>query len=272
MTQVPGGRSIYQGRLRRAEKLAASLPFAAEVLEFYRHLVSWQGGVYSELARVNSTGARDLAARLTPDLTQILPHYRALLSISERHGPSNLARGARQIAALPSDSWIALLEAYWTTGGLFDQLIGAFPQFFARAAIQPYAEFAASVAPPPQVLTLNKCPRCQGRPLLGVLRPEGDGGKRFLLCSFCLEEWEFRRILCPTCGEEDEQKLPVYVAEQLPHMRVEACDSCKHYLRTVDLTKDGHAVPVVDDLGATPLTLWASEHGYSRLQGNLLGT
>jgi formate dehydrogenase maturation protein FdhE len=31
-------------------------------------------------------------------------------------------------------------------------------------------------------------------------------------------------------------------------------------------------VPVVDDLGAIPLTLWAHEHGYSRLQPNLLGS
>ena len=107
---------------------------------------------------------------------------------------------------------------------------------------------------------------------LGVLLPEGDGAKRFLLCSFCSQEWEFRRILCPTCGEEAEDKLPVYVAEQLPHVRVEACETCKFYLRTVDLTKDGHAVPLVDDLAAIPLSLWASEHAYSRLQPNLLGT
>ena len=113
-----------------------------------------------------------------------------------------------------------------------------------------------------------------------MLRPEGDGGKRFLLCSFCSQEWEFRRIFCPTCGEEAESKLPVYVAEQphrqplggLPHIRVEACDTCKFFLRTVDLTKDGHAIPLVDDLAAIPLTLWAHEHGYSRLQPNLLGT
>ncbi len=73
-----------------------------------------------------------------------------------------------------------------------------------------------------------------------------------MVCSFCLQEWEFRRILCPTRGEEAESKLPVYVAEQFPHIRVEACDTCKFYLRTIDLTKDGHAIPLVDDLAAIP--------------------
>ena len=274
MTASPRSLSPYQARLRRAETLAAQSPFAAEVLKFYRQIASCQADLYSELARTSSESASavDISSRGTPDLTQVLPHYRGFLSVAEKHGPSNLAAAATQIAILSADSWIALLESWWQTAGLSDQQIGAFPQFFARVALQPLAEFAAAASAPPQILPRNTCPRCGSRPLLGVLRPEGDGGKRFLLCSFCSQEWEFRRILCPTCGEETEQKLPVYIAEQSPHMRVEACDTCKFYLRSVDLTKDGHAVPIVDDLAALPLTLWAAEHGYSRLQPNLLGT
>jgi FdhE protein len=126
--------------------------------------------------------------------------------------------------------------------------------------------------PPVLPMTVCRCPRCNALPLLGVLRPEGEGGKRFLQCSFCSQEWEFRRILCAYCGEEKEQQLPVYVAELFPHIRVECCETCKHYLRTIDLTKDGHAVPIVDDLAAIPLTLWAEENGYKRIQGNLLRT
>lgn len=165
------------------------------------------------------------------------------------------------------------MEAYWNHAGKYDQQVGALAQFLPRAFLQSYAEFRAARTPrPPVVMTMRLCPLCGSRPLMGVLRVEGDSGKRFLLCSFCSQEWEFRRIHCPTCGEEAEGKLPVYVAEQLPHIRVEACDTCKFYLRTVDLTKDGHAIPLVDDLAAIPLTLWAHEHGYSRLQPNLLGT
>jgi formate dehydrogenase maturation protein FdhE len=52
---------------------------------------------------------------------------------------------------------------------------------------------------------------------------------------------------------------------------VEACDSCHSYLKTVDLTKDGHAVPVVDELATIPLDLWAADHGYQKLRTNLLG-
>lgn len=42
-------------------------------------------------------------------------------------------------------------------------------------------------------------------------------------------------------------------------------------LGTVDLTKNDQAIPLVDDLGAIPLSLRADEHGYCRLQANLLG-
>jgi FdhE protein len=207
------------------------------------------------------------------DLTVLLPHFRGFLSTIKEHAPAALRNSAHQMSLLPSDSWVANLEAYWEQAGKYDQQVGAFAQFFARAFLQPYAEFrAAQMLKPPVVMTMRVCPLCGARPLMGVLRVEGDSGKRFLLCSFCSQEWEFRRILCPTCGEEAEGKLPVYVAEQLPHIRVETSDSCKFYLQTVDLTKDGYAIPLVDDLAAIPLTLWAHEHGYSRLQPNLLGT
>ena len=146
-------------------------------------------------------------------------------------------------------------------------------EFSARAFLLPYAEFLVSgLLPPVLPMTVCRCPRCNSLPLLGVLRPEGDGGKRYLQCSFCSQEWEFRRILCAHCGEAEEGKLPVYIAEQFPHVRVECCETCKHFLRTIDLTKDGHAVPLADDLAAIPLTLWAAENGYKRIQTNLLGS
>ena len=66
-------------------------------------------------------------------------------------------------------------------------------------------------------------------------------------------------------------KLPVFVAEELGHVRVEACDTCRHYIKTIDMTKNGKAVPVVDELAAVPLSLWAEEHGYAKLHPNLMG-
>lgn len=276
MTPAQTGQAEYDARIRRANRLSSLNSAATEFLEFYKHLASFQ-----KLLRANIAGAfqvkpggfslSDLRGEL--DFTVLLPHFRGYLSVIEKHAPPALAESARQLALLPSDSWIAGLETYWQNAGICDQQVDAFAQFLPRAFLQPYAEFRATlVARAPQVTTPRLCPLCGSHPLLGVLHPEGDGGKRFLLCSFCLQEWEFRRILCPTCGEAEEDKLPVYIAEDSPHLRVEACETCKSYLRTIDLTKDGNAVPIVDDLAAIAHTLWASEQGYSRLQPNLLGT
>lgn len=115
------------------------------------------------------------------------------------------------------------------------------------------------------------CPLCGEKPVAAVLRPEGDGGKRFLLCSHCFTEWEFRRLLCPNCGEESHEKLPVFKVEEYPHIRIEACDTCKVYLKAIDMTRDGLAVPEVDELASVAVDLWAKDKGYSKLQPNLLG-
>jgi FdhE protein len=265
--------SEYDARIRRAERLSARHAFAAEFLNFYKHVAAFQKSLRTKIVESNGTKSSGVDLRGPLDLTVLLPHFRGYLSTIEQHAPAALAKSAHQMSLLLSDSWIASLEAYWQHAGKYDQQVGAFAQFLARAFLQPYAEFrAAQAMKPPAVMTVNTCPLCGARPLLSVLRPEGDGGKRFLLCSFCLQEWEFRRILCPTCGEEAEAKLPVYIAEQLPYIRVEACDTCKFFIPGIDLTKDGNAIPLVDDLAAIPLTLWAHEHGYSRLQPNLLGT
>ena len=56
------------------------------------------------------------------------------------------------------------------------------------------------------------------------------------------------------------------------HVRVEACDTCRIYNKAVDLTIDGHAVPVVDDIATIDLDIWAEEHGYDRLATSIVGT
>jgi hypothetical protein len=136
-------------------------------------------------------------------------------------------------------------------------------KFFARVLLQARAEPAEENG--------AKCPSCGSKPVAGVMRGEGDGAKRALICSICALEWPYRRLICANCGEEDKEKLPVYVAEQIPHVRVEACDTCRTYLKSVDLTKDGFALPEVDEIATVALNVWAEEHGYTKIETNLLG-
>jgi FdhE protein len=278
MKAAQAAAAEYDARIRRADYLSSKHPFAAEVLRFYSRVVEFQKTFYAEIK--SDVGAELSSRRFGSgrsssfpfDSINVLPRLTTFLALLGESAPSALAAAARQISRLDAGSLRSLLAAYWELGGS-NQLVGPFALFVPRAFLQPLAElFAPHTTAPPTVSTQHVCPLCGGLPFLGVLRQEGDGGKRRMLCSFCLQEWDFRRIYCAACGEADEKKLPVYVAEQFPHVRVEACETCKTYVRTIDLTKDGNAVPVVDDLAAIPLSLWAQERGYTRMQPNLLGT
>jgi len=81
----------------------------------------------------------------------------------------------------------------------------------------------------------------------------------------CAHEWSFRRIYYPACGEEREPQVAYYSTPEIAHVRVDVCDT---YLKSIDLTKTGLAVAVVDELATIPLDLWAREHGYEKLQPN----
>jgi FdhE protein len=286
MTSAQTGGPDYDVRIRRAQLLTAQHAFAAEILVFYQHLAGFHKRLYAKFPQPGdstsaiSANATCPALRSPLDLALLLQHLPDLLSLLQRVGPQPVAEAARQLALQGPAAWITLLSEHWTTAGLAPEKPAGprsssetLTDFILGAFLQPYAEYLALRTAAPAVTgTPSTCPLCGSLPLLGVLHPEGDGGRRALVCSLCLFEWNFRRILCPACGEDAENKLPVYVVEQLPHLRVEACDTCHFYIRTIDLTKDGNAVPVVDDLAAIPLSLWASEHGYSRSHPNLLST
>lgn len=269
--------ATWDRRIERAAELAAAHPFAAEALRFYGHVAGVQKSLYADLA-AGSSPARTVRAPGTLrdglELALLLPRFAPFLTRIEGIAPPPLAQSAAGLSA-GRERWGEVLAELWRSGGADAAALAPAEALLAWAFLQPYAEHladhterveqAAAPAAPPL------CPLCSGRPLAGVLRQQGDGARRALVCSLCATEWEYRRLVCPGCGEESADKLPVYVAEQLPHVRVEACDTCRSYIKTIDLTKDGRAVPVVDELAALPLSLWAAEHGYTKVSPNLLG-
>ena len=197
----------------------------------------------------------------------VLASYPKFLQLLEQHAPKTLRAFAASQLASDSQSHAERLNTFWIGAGPLTPL----EEFSARAFLQPYAEFIRSLSETTWAdYNHAPCPFCGRKPAFGVLRQQGDGGRRSLVCSFCMAEWQFRRILCPGCGEEDPKKLPVFTAEGLVHVRVECCDTCKSYLKIVDLTKNGLAIPIVDEIAAIPLDLWAQGRGYRKLAVNLM--
>ncbi len=258
--------SEWQARSARASDLVTQFPASAELLRFYARIAEFQGRVYECLfPQTHADGARPLREQLDPGV--LVPHFPSLLEIVEKHGPQQLAATAHELRAAGEARWRELLLDHIAALKPADQRL----QFFARACVEPYAEHLGSEIGARHMQAAGTCPACGDKPVTGVLRPEGEGARRSLVCSFCLTEWDFRRVICPMCGEEDHQRVPVYDAEEYPHIRLESCDTCRHYLLTVDLSKDGLAVPVADEIAAAPLGLWARERGYEKVAANLLG-
>jgi len=282
----PVASSPWQQRIRRAEHLAAQHPFATEILGFYVHAARFQESLYQSIGDPSPKSSAGIplavqrASRPLPgeqdadttnplDSSEALARFPQFLRLVGEKAPALLAQVARNLQTASPDGWSHLLSGCWSSA---DQPPSSPEEFLTLAFLQPYAEFARGRARLQlEGYTNPLCPFCNRKPVLAMLRPQGDGGRRSLLCGFCLTEWEFRRIVCPGCGQEDHAQLPVYTAETFPYIRVECCDTCRIYIKSIDLTKNGLAEPLVDELASVPLDLWAQERGYAKLQPNLLG-
>lgn len=247
--------TTHDARIARAETLARKHSSAAPLLNFYAALARFQAPILADFRAQSATDPRALLCYF-PDLVKLV----------SRCGTPVLADFAAQ--SLPTDeARLNLLLAAWEGEATLDPAA----RFYARVLLQPFAEYLASRGDVQSSAAEPACPFCHARPVAGVLRGEGDGGKRWLLCSLCSTEWQFRRVLCPGCGEENKDKLPIYTAAEFPAARVDACDTCRTYIKSIDLTKDGHALPMVDEIATVALNIWAEEHGYVKLEANLLG-
>lgn len=260
----PSITAIWRQRAERCAVLAEDFEASRDVLRFYEQVLRFQ----AETAR-RATGKFSAGPSLREQVDvaftaeALLPE---LLQLAETSGPKALAAEARKLRAASKESHRDLLLSAMASEIRFE------PQtFFARACLQPLAEaLQMQMGELPHAPT-GSCPACGGLPQLAVLRSVGEGAERSLLCSFCLREWVYRRVICPFCQETDQDKLPRFSTEEFSYIGVHACDTCRHYLKAVDLSLDGRAVPLVDEVAAAALDVWAGAQGYLKIVPNLMG-
>jgi formate dehydrogenase maturation protein FdhE len=219
-------------RLARAFDLAAARPAARAALEFLAQLTAFQQSLAGKHA----------------DAPAALDEY---LHWMERHAPGPVAKEAVRLreAATP---WPQLLEGYQA----------ATPTTLDSATMF-LVETLLHVFPP------HPCAH-EGPPMVSLLREAGHGSRRSHLCGACLAETPAPRLGCLACGETRVEALPVFRSEDTEPARIDACDTCHAYMKTIDLTRNGSACPIADDLGTVSLDLWAREHGYHRVRPNVL--
>jgi len=106
------------------------------------------------------------------------------------------------------------------------------------------------------------CPVCGSLPSLSLLKEEV--GKRFLLCSHCGYQWRIDRMICPFCNNKDQESLHYFSAEGEEAYRINLCDQCHQYIKTIDLRTIGETDPFLEDLATPHLDITASKKGYKR--------
>ncbi len=76
------------------------------------------------------------------------------------------------------------------------------------------------------------CPICGDFPSLALI--EEEGGKRFLHCSSCGQDWRFTRVVCPYCEKETRKDMEYFYVENKTQEAAFVCDQCKKYLVTLN--------------------------------------
>jgi len=106
------------------------------------------------------------------------------------------------------------------------------------------------------------CPTCGAWPALAEIR--GLDGARHLRCRGCGEDWPTAWLRCPFCGEHDHTRLGSLVAAGgLEREKIEVCDGCHGYLKTITTFGPIPAEQVVlHDLATVGLDVAAVERGY----------
>ncbi len=277
-------------RRRRTLELRGRHAFAAELLDFYGALIGVQERAFDEAISIRPP-AQHLVAYVAE---MVVP---AVVDVSSAAGPARL-RGdvaTRLESADPRE-----IVAAWI-GSEEQPMVD---RYIARAAVGPVLEALGPEVAASCIGTRDgqHCPGCGGPPQLSYFAMAGEdlaAGGRFLSCARCHASWGYPRMTCAGCGESSTSRLPIFSEEGttsgergsvvrglpvgpngsngsapkaiFPHVRIEACETCRRYLLNIDLAADPAAVPVVDELDALPLDLFARERGFSKITPNLMG-
>ncbi len=104
------------------------------------------------------------------------------------------------------------------------------------------------------------CPVCGEILSFSVL--DENGGRHFF-CGFCWHNWAVPRIFCPVCEEVKNKSHQYLYWDEEKEYRVDICDVCNTYIKTIDLRKIGRPFYApLEQLISLHLDIKAGEKGY----------
>ena len=206
----------------------------------------------------------------TFDLTEPRQYFTALLEIAEKRAPGEtkevlqmIQDGSFNFEKMISDSFNSIQDDNDIAEDIDDDVIDLVDLFLEeslRPALEKVVEkYGKSIAK--GGWAEGYCPICGKEPKIGEIREEE--GRRFLFCTQCGFEWRFMRIKCPFCGNEEQQTLAYFSIEGEEKYRVDVCNECKRYIKTVDFRETKEEANLdVEDIATLHLDMLANEEGY----------
>lgn len=203
------------------------------------------------------------------DLSKPKEYFFNLLEIARKRSPGetekiiqDLEDGSLDYETLVYDSFIHQTDKEASGGDdekLFD-LLDLFVEESLRPALEILADKYRNAIKESQ-WSEGYCPVCGKEPKIGELKEEE--GFRYLFCNQCGLEWNYRRVKCPFCGNEDQQTLAYFTVENEEKYRVDVCNKCKRYIKIVDFRKTREKANLdVEDIATLHLDVLANEEGY----------
>ena len=114
----------------------------------------------------------------------------------------------------------------------------------------------------PETWRKPHCPVCGCPPALNVLK--GEAGERFSICSYCSCQWRIDRLSCAACGNKEQDSLRYFHAVGEDAYRIDMCNQCRHYIKTIDYRNLETSDPCLEDLATLHLDILALQKGYAR--------
>ncbi|MCX7816731.1 MAG: formate dehydrogenase accessory protein FdhE [Syntrophales bacterium] len=202
------------------------------------------------------------------DVAKPREYFLQLLSIAEKRAPQETAEFAEKIRSGEIDFHEMLLDAFY---GPFeeeenDEGDAAFDliDMLLEECLRPFLEMVA-VRYGEDIIKYGwsegYCPICGKEPKIGEIKDEDDN--RYLFCNQCGLTWQYPRIKCPFCGNEEQQTLAYFTVEDDDRYRVDVCNKCKRYIKIIDFRESKAEVNLeVEDITTLHLDLLANEEGY----------
>lgn len=108
---------------------------------------------------------------------------------------------------------------------------------------------------------LNTCPVCGWHASMAVTSTENK--QRILHCSLCDTAWPFKTRACTHCSNEDHSTLKYISVEGDEVHRINVCEKCRGYIKTMDESKAAVVnSSVEEDVRSIHLDIIAQREGY----------